>query len=115
MIRSPQLTGFQAKFRESCIRYPVLRIDSGQRSRLEEIRDNFTQRIAQAEREGWLGEAEGLRVGLAVAEGKLAQFDERARRAISINLGIPAYREIAGRTATLPSGAGSLVITLIAG
>jgi hypothetical protein len=30
-----------------------------QRPRIAEIRDNLIARIAEAEREGWLGEAEG--------------------------------------------------------
>ncbi|MER5915719.1 hypothetical protein ABT124_36145 [Streptomyces sp. NPDC001982] len=34
---------------------------------MEEIRDNLVARIAEAEREGWLGEVEGLRVSLTVA------------------------------------------------
>jgi hypothetical protein len=33
--------------------------DPAQRPRIAEIRDNLTARIAEAEREGWLGEAEG--------------------------------------------------------
>lgn len=72
-----------------------------QRPRLTEIRGNLAARIAEAEQQGWLGEAEGLRVSLA-AEGKLSELDERARRASVINLGIPAFRKIAGRTATHP-------------
>jgi hypothetical protein len=32
-----------------------------------EIRDNLLDRITEAEREGWLGEIEGLRVSLAGA------------------------------------------------
>ncbi|MEU4544721.1 hypothetical protein [Nonomuraea dietziae] len=59
-------------------------------------------RIAEAEREGWLGEAKGLRISLAAAEGELGQLDERARRATTINLGMPSFPDIAGRTATLP-------------
>lgn len=54
-------------------------------------------RIAEAEREGWLGEAEGLRVSLAATKSKLAQLDDRRRRATTINLGIPTFREIAAR------------------
>jgi hypothetical protein len=50
-----------------------------------------------------MGEAEGLRVSLAAANGKLSQLDERARRAVTINLGIPTFREIAGRTAAAPT------------
>jgi len=33
---------------------------------------------------------------------KLAQLDDRTRRAATVSLGIPAYRDIAARTATLP-------------
>ena len=64
----------------------------------------MTARIAEAEREGWMGEAEGLRVSLTATEGKLAYLDERARRAATISLGMPTFREIAGRAATLPAG-----------
>jgi hypothetical protein len=32
-----------------------------QRPRIAEIRDNLLDRIAEAEREGWLGEVEGLK------------------------------------------------------
>ena len=51
----------------SCIRCPLLRVDPAQRPRLEAIRDNLTARIAEAEREGWAGEAEGLKISLAAA------------------------------------------------
>jgi hypothetical protein len=83
----------------SCIRCPLLRISPDQRGRLEEIRDNLHARIAEAEREGWTGEAEGLGISLAAANSKLAQADMRAaRRAEAVNLGIPAYRDIAAAT-----------------
>jgi Phage integrase family len=84
----------------SCVRCPLLRIDPAQRSRLAEIRANLLARIAEAEREGWTGEAEGLRVSLAAAEDKLAQADGLlARQSAVVGLGIPAYRDIA---ATIP-------------
>ena len=35
--------------------------DPAQRHRIAEIRDNINARIAEAEREGWLGEIEGLK------------------------------------------------------
>ena len=53
-----------------------------------EIRDNLAARIAEAEREGWLGEVEGLQVSLAAAEDKLAQIDKRSRTA-PVALGNP--------------------------
>jgi hypothetical protein len=92
-------------FRESCVRCPLLRIDPGQRPRLAAIRDNLTARIAEADREGWTGEAEGLKVSLTAAEAKLTQADGLiARRAAATGLGIPAYRDIAARTASIPAG-----------
>src|SRR5258708_30116022 len=53
--------------------------DPAQRDRIAEIRDNLTARIAEADREGWLGEAEGLKISRASAEHKLAQIDRRTR------------------------------------
>jgi hypothetical protein len=41
----------------------------------------------RAEREGWLGETEGLKISLA-AEDKLAQIDRRSCR--TTDLGMPA-------------------------
>ena len=87
----------------SCIRCPLLRIDPAQRHRLVEIRDNLLVRIAEAEREGWTGEAEGLKVSLAAANNKIAQADmSAARRAEAIDLGIPTYRDIAAATLAAP-------------
>jgi len=52
--------------------------DPAQRPRIAEIRDNLLARIAEAEREVWLGEVEGLKFSLAGAEDKLAQIDRRS-------------------------------------
>ena len=82
----------------SCIRCPMLRVDPTQRQRLRDIRDSLTARIAEAEREGWTGEAEGLKVSLAAAGARLAEAD--ARRNTAADLGMPAYRDIAGRLTT---------------
>jgi hypothetical protein len=61
-----------------------------QRPRIAEIRDNLTARIAEADREGWLGEAEGLKISLAGAQDKLAQIDRRTRAPAPVGLGMPA-------------------------
>lgn len=45
----------------------------------------------KAEREGWLGEVEGLRVSLAGAEDKLGQINRRAQTAPT-SLGMPTIR-----------------------
>ena len=87
----------------SCVRCPLLRISPAQRGRLADIRDNLLARISEAEREGWAGEAEGLKVSLAAANNKLAQADATAaRRSEAVNLGIPAYRDIAAATISAP-------------
>ena len=70
----------------ACIRCPMLWPDPGQRNRLIDIRDTLIARIAEAQREGWLGEVEGLRLRLAGAQDKLAQID---RRATTVDLGLP--------------------------
>jgi hypothetical protein len=78
----------------ACIRCPMLRPDPAQRPRLEDIRDNLLARIAEAEREGWHGETEGLHVSLAGVRDKLSQI---AAAPAPVNLGIPAFHDIASR------------------
>ncbi|MGY0065276.1 tyrosine-type recombinase/integrase [Streptomyces sp. QTS137] len=80
----------------ACVRCSLLRPDPAQRGRLEEIRDNLVGRISEAEREGWLGEVEGLRVSLAGAEDKLAQLDRRGRTSTAVDLGIPHFAQPQG-------------------
>jgi integrase-like protein len=63
--------GTPCSHEHSCLRCAMHWPDPAQRSRIAEIRDNLTARIAEAEREGWLGEAEGLKISLAGAEDKL--------------------------------------------
>ena len=73
----------------------ALETDPAQRSRLEEIRDNLHDRIAEAEREGWLGEIEGLKVSLAGTEDKLTQIQAALRRqGEAVQLGLPAFPDI---------------------
>ncbi len=84
----------------ACVRCPLLRPDPAQRARLEEIRRNLHDRIGEAQREGWLGEAEGLKVSLASTDDKLAQIDAALRRqATTVQLGIPAFPDIVPRSA----------------
>ena len=83
----------------SCLRCPLLRPSPEQRPRIAGIRSNLADRIAEAEREGWHGEVEGLKVSLAGADAKLAQLDQMARRAAATFLGMPAFADIAGRAA----------------
>lgn len=85
----------------SCLRCPLLRPDPTARQRLAQIRDNLIARITEAETNRWLGEAEGLKVSLTGARAKLAQMDQiTARRQQTVQLGIPAFTDTAGRTST---------------
>ncbi|MFF7237734.1 tyrosine-type recombinase/integrase [Streptomyces collinus] len=81
----------------ACVRCSLLRPEPSQRDRLIEIRDNLINRISEAQREGWLGEVEGLEISLAGAEDKLAQLDA-ALKPMVIHLGLPAFGQIAGRS-----------------
>jgi hypothetical protein len=63
--------------------------DPAQRPRIAEIRGNLLARIAEAEREGWLGEVEGLQFSLAGADDKLAQIDRRTQAGAPVSLGMP--------------------------
>ena len=88
----------------ACLRCPLMRPDPAQRERLVEIRDNLHARIAEARREGWLGEVDGLQISLNGARQKLAQLDQLTASAASTHLGMPSFPQIAGRstTATAP-------------
>jgi hypothetical protein len=81
-----------------------LRPDPLQRQRLEQICDNLTARIAEAEQHHWLGEAEGLKVSLTGARAKLAQMDQITTRRSHVGLGMPTFLDVAGRTVDLASG-----------
>lgn len=81
-------------------------MDAAQQARLTGIRDNLIARIGEAEREGWAGEAEGLKVSLAAANNKLAQIEmTRARRHQAASLGMPAFPSAASRTIATPAQA----------
>jgi integrase len=95
--------GTSCAHEHSCVRCPLLRVDPAQRARLEGIRDNLAARIGEAEREGWAGEAEGLKISLDAARQKLAQLDQRARRAATVHLGMPGLTDTAGRVLTAPT------------
>jgi integrase-like protein len=88
----------------SCLRCPLLRPDPTARPRLIQIRDNLIARIAEAESHRWFGEAEGLKVSLAGARAKLAEMDQiTARRNQTVQLGVPAFTDAAGRSSTNPT------------
>lgn len=84
----------------SCVRCPQLRPDPAQEPRLLEIRDNLQARITEARREGWLGEIAGLEATLEAATQKLQAMQQIAARHGTTHLGMPSFRDTAGRTST---------------
>ncbi|MFD3584691.1 recombinase [Streptomyces sp. NPDC058683] len=58
---------------------------------MEEIRDNLVARIAEAEREGWIGEIDGIDLTLTFLRAKRNETQRRAQRP-PVALGIPARR-----------------------
>jgi len=73
----------------ACVRCSMLWPDPEQHPRLTEIRDNLTARIAEAEREGWLGEIDGLQVSLAGAEQKLNQMEHARDLPVTVRFTAP--------------------------
>jgi hypothetical protein len=69
---------------------------------LVEIRRNLDDRIAEAKRNRWIGEVEGLKVSLAAADERLAQLAGLAARAVA-GQATPGSSNFAGRTAITPS------------
>ena len=65
--------------------------------RIAEIRDNLTARITEANREGWLGEAEGLKISLAGAQDKLPR-STGTRTPARVQLGMPALSRTPSQT-----------------
>jgi hypothetical protein len=76
--------GTGCQHEHACIRCPMLRPDPAQRQRLEQIIDSLTERIAEANERGWLGDVNGLTSSLEAARRKLLQMDRTAT-----NLGMP--------------------------
>jgi hypothetical protein len=89
-------------FGQRDLRCPLLRPDPAQRARLVEIRDNLHARIAEARKQGWLGEVDGLQISLTGARDKLAQLDQIATKTTSTELGTPTFPQIAGRCVPHP-------------
>jgi hypothetical protein len=71
----------------ACLRCSMHWPDPAQRHRIAEYRDNLIARIAEAEREGWPGEIEGLKISLAGANDKLAQIDRRPKPGGPVDIG----------------------------
>jgi integrase len=87
--------GTPCNHEHACIRCPMLRVDPHQRNRLIEIIRNLSERIDDAQQNGWLGEKEGLTVSLEAARNKLIALDRTGnnRPAATTDLGIPTISQ----------------------
>ncbi|MEU8893406.1 hypothetical protein [Streptomyces sp. NPDC048442] len=85
--------GTPCKHEHACIRCPVPQIDPRQRGRLVEIIQNLRDRIREARGNGWLGEVEGLQVGLDAATAKLNSLKNTPAdgRPQLVDLGMPVF------------------------
>ncbi|MFF2331199.1 MULTISPECIES: integrase [unclassified Streptomyces] len=83
----------------ACVRCPVPIVALDEKPRLEEIRDNLKDKIAEAERERWFGEVECLSTSLAAAEDKIAQIEaQQEKKQSPVFLGLPNLSQLTART-----------------
>lgn len=76
------------KFREACIRCPMLRVDPKMLDRLGEIETDLHARRKRAEEEAWLGEIEGLDLTLSFLKTTREEA-LRLNRIPAVDIGMP--------------------------
>jgi integrase len=89
--------GTPCQHEHACVRCPLLRPDPAQRPRLEEIRANLEGRLTEAREQGWLGEVAAIEASLAAADQKLEAMQALAASPTGTHLGMPDFRDAAGR------------------
>jgi hypothetical protein len=87
--------GTPCQHENACVRCPLLRVDPAQLPRLEEIHANLTDRLAEANEQGWLGEVAAIETTMAAANQKLEAM--RTASKMPVHLGMPDVRPSAGR------------------
>lgn len=92
--------GTPCQHEHACVRCPLLRPDPDQRPRLEEIRHNLHDRLAEAKDQGWLGEVAAIEASLTAAEQKLAVMTAADHGPTP--LGMPEVRTSTGRNVGAP-------------
>ena len=71
------------KFREACIRCPMLRPEPSRLPLLRELESNLTERIAEARERVWLGEVAGLQETLVALRAKTEHAERLAASGIA--------------------------------
>lgn len=83
--------GSSCEHEHACVRCALLRPDPASLHRFIEIRDNLTERIEEANAQGWLGEVEGLTTSLLAATDKIERLQAIVRAADEPTfLGLPS-------------------------
>jgi integrase len=82
----------------ACVRCPLLRVDPAQMPRLQEIHTNLLDRLQEAKEQGWLGEVAAIETTMATAAQKLEAMRSLAVHQTTIQLGMPDFRSIVGRS-----------------
>jgi hypothetical protein len=90
--------GTPCQHENACVRCLLLRVDPAQKPRLEEICANLTDRLREAQDQGWLGEVAAIETTMAAAQQRLAAMRELADRGAITRLGMPDVRLSTGRT-----------------
>lgn len=91
--------GTPCRQEHACIRCPQLNINPKMLPRLEELEIDLLKRRSHAQKEGWLGELEGLDLTLT----HLRQKREQTRRIVqsgAVSLGIPTIKLVSGAPRT---------------
>ena len=94
--------GTSCQHEHSCVSCPLLRTDPAQRPRSSRSAATWPTASPKPTAKAGPGKPRACASASPPPSAKLAQLDDRARRAATISLGIPAFRDIAGRTAAAP-------------
>jgi len=80
--------GTPCQHEHACLRCPMLNINPKMLARLDELEDDLVARRSRAEREGWLGEVEGIELTLTFLRQK-RQETQRLARIAPVDVPIP--------------------------
>lgn len=76
----------------ACVRCPMLQVNPAMLPRLDELEADLLERRARAEREGWLGETEGIDLTLSFLRAKRTETQRLLKLTTRIELGLPEVR-----------------------
>ncbi|MGY3676557.1 tyrosine-type recombinase/integrase [Streptomyces sp. TE33382] len=84
--------GTPCQHEHACVRCPMLQVDPKMIPRLDELEVDLRDRRLRAEKEGWLGELEGIDLTLQFLQEKREQASRTRASSRRVPLGIPSMR-----------------------